>query len=571
MANQDGLPEWAEELPEWAVEVPEDMAPAEPIAPPPPRDIGRVEAGMRGALQGSTLGWGDELVGAVESRSPSLSQTPGDFFADIIYPETIPHSRRNARAPSYEEARDAQRYLNEESREQNPKSYVAGELAGGFATSSVLPGNIVSNAVQGAAQGLGDSEAVDASGLGADAGVAAGMSAAGDAAGRVLGKYALPGLASRARKGLEGLATRQGNRALLDGSHSLTNRLPTSDDAVLQALEDEAIQMLGTSKGAFERLREWSKWRGDAYGTILEKMAALGVEGPRAKDLAERFLEEYNDRYRNSGGNKAVANVFKREARNVENITPSEFSLPGIGEGPARERLGLMQAERVKRSLQDEPNWSPIWGTLLNDAKQDVSKIYRKSIEDVVEQAGLSPNASPELMQLTEEFMPVKQRLARTLEAREAAKAGAARSANRSAIDLPSWIMAAGQDGAAKQGLTALLISQMRQRGASTVARGAYLGSRAAANAANMSRMAPKATQELMARLGSVPARQSSDWLKDLVNSDPEALGEYGPVLAAAAQRGPEALAVNDYVLSQKDPEYRRRKEEAQKAALGQQ
>jgi hypothetical protein len=56
-----------------------------------------------------------------------------------------------------------------------------------------------------------------------------------------------------------------------------------------------------------------------------------------------------------------------------------------------------------------------------------------------------------------------------------------------------------------------------------------------------------------------------------LVQTDPGALGEYGAVLSAAATRSPTALAVNDYVLSQKDPEYRRRKEEAQKAALGQQ
>lgn len=47
------------------------------------------------------------------------------------------------------------------------------------------------------------------------------------------------------------------------------------------------------------------------------------------------------------------------------------------------------------------------------------------------------------------------------------------------------------------------------------------------------------------------------DWLSKVLQQSPEALGKYGPSLQSAAAKGGVALAAENYVLNQKDPEYR--------------
>lgn len=60
-------------------------------------------------------------------------------------------------------------------------------------------------------------------------------------------------------------------------------------------------------------------------------------------------------------------------------------------------------------------------------------------------------------------------------------------------------------------------------------------------------------------------ATARSDWFQTTVANAPQAFGEYAGILSKAAERGPGALAAQDYVLSQQDPAYRQKKEAAQK------
>lgn len=60
-------------------------------------------------------------------------------------------------------------------------------------------------------------------------------------------------------------------------------------------------------------------------------------------------------------------------------------------------------------------------------------------------------------------------------------------------------------------------------------------------------------------------ATARSDWFQNTVANAPQAFGEYAGILSKAAERGPGALAAQDYVLSQQDPAYRQKKEAAQK------
>ncbi|RYG61216.1 hypothetical protein EON64_18745 [archaeon] len=98
---------------------------------------GRLESLGRGALQGVSLGYADEITGAIES---ALTEK------------------------SYTQARDEARANNSKSQESNPWTYGAGELGGGAAT-LLVPGaagvgaGLKGAAALGAAGALGSSNA----------------------------------------------------------------------------------------------------------------------------------------------------------------------------------------------------------------------------------------------------------------------------------------------------------------------------------------------------------------------------------------------------------------------------
>ncbi len=56
---------------------------------------------------------------------------------------------------------------------------------------------------------------------------------------------------------------------------------------------------------------------------------------------------------------------------------------------------------------------------------------------------------------------------------------------------------------------------------------------------------------------GNQLAAEGADRLKSLLQTRPQALGEYAPPLLKAAERGSQSLAITDFVLQQRDPKYR--------------
>lgn len=126
----------------------------------------KLESSLRGAAQGATLGFSDEIVGALESGAGSLGLVPDK---------------------TYEQARDEARAANKRAQEANSGYYTGGEVAGGLAT-AVIPGagatTIGKAALTGGALGglssLGSSEATTGKEIASDV-------AKGAAVGSVLG------------------------------------------------------------------------------------------------------------------------------------------------------------------------------------------------------------------------------------------------------------------------------------------------------------------------------------------------------------------------------------------------
>ncbi len=114
-----------------------------PVPTTPP-----VESALAGAAEGASLGFADELVGAGKAAYKTAF---GDKTLSQL-PET------------YRTERDQARGYLEKAQKDNPKSYLAGQIGGGVASSAALPGIGAARGIGGAlglgaAYGLGESNA----------------------------------------------------------------------------------------------------------------------------------------------------------------------------------------------------------------------------------------------------------------------------------------------------------------------------------------------------------------------------------------------------------------------------
>lgn len=429
----------------------------------------RGQAFGRHFLQGGTARFSDEILGGLSAAlGPAAMDTPGelaDRWASILNGGGGGMPGDSERPKGYKENRDAYRALNAKASADRPRASLAGDLTGGVLLTKGLPTGYGSAAVQGAVTGLGGSDAEGAGGMAADSAIGAGFGLAGNAIGNGLGRVAAKygPTALRALRALgDKIAVSQGRRVLLNGADSLSNRLPTAADAVLEAIDSKAIVPFGTTQGAFKRLERLAEERGAAYGAVLHELEASGVKGPQAEALAAQLTERGRDLLTKTGADKAVPSVFLDEAANLRSIVP---------EGETA--LGLTQAEQVKRALQQAARYGRFETTPVNEAKKEVAAQVRQAIEDAVQKAGQEAPEGSTVQTLSEGFVPLKQRLSRTLEARAAAERGASRVAQRRGMSLSDY-MAAGMGSGLDEKVTfATLNNFARNRGTSAVASGA--------------------------------------------------------------------------------------------------
>lgn len=221
-------------------------------APAPPPST--ATAVGRGALQGASLGWGDEIAAAADTL---ISKIPGvRSAAEYLAPAaggrggSLSYTDPNV---TYQQRRDAYRATNAAAKEAHPYAYGGGEVAGGIAT-AFAPGMTLAKGAgalkvgaQGAALGgaaaAGESEAKDVRGVLKDTAEGA---AIGGVGGAVLHKAA--GKAAKIlAKGLPELADRQAAEALTrkvgkaGAPESLTR--PVMNDPNLSAVINEPIQV----------------------------------------------------------------------------------------------------------------------------------------------------------------------------------------------------------------------------------------------------------------------------------------------------------------------------------------
>lgn len=298
-------------------------------------------------------------------------------------------------------------------------------------------------------------------------------------------------------------------RRVLSGAKGLKAEEALPDAAVREAMDSGAIVPFGTTKGASQRLDKIRSAVGNEYADIIRELEEQGVQGPEAKELADKWMERYRAEWTEGAANKAVPRQFRKEASNVEAIMRPA---PGV-EGPATNRLRLSQAEGLKRDLQNQARYGKFEETQLNEAKREIASDVRGLIESEVRKA-VQGGGTAKLRDVAARFEPVKGRLSRLINADQHAYEEANRMASRSPVSLYDAMAGmagfgaggGGFDGLAKGAGAALLAHIARSRGPST---------------------------------GATAARGLSKLALGAVEKAPQVFGEFGAIIAG--QKTPEA------------------------------
>jgi hypothetical protein len=321
---------------------------------PAPAPVGRGESGLRGALQGASLGFGDESAAAIDAALPS-------FLRNSVSDEAV--GTGQTYGERYANARDYYRRRNAAAEASNPGTYLTGQVAGAVLTSRGLPvqgaRGVLSAAGQGAAEGVGYSEANEGLGLARDSALGGALGVAGFGAGAALGAAA-----SRAKGAAGRLMGSARRRALGQATKEV-------DEAVASARGQLGAETQAGNRYA-ENLRrlegEFAEGAPDDYlyhvtpRENLDPIAARGLR-PDAPKIAEGgphgdtravFLSDadtvptYRDLY---GGDAAVLRVRRSEAGRLK---PDEFS-----EGAAWMTPDAIPANRLE-ALGPDGKWTPL-------------------------------------------------------------------------------------------------------------------------------------------------------------------------------------------------------------------
>jgi hypothetical protein len=408
----------------------------------------------RAFLHSATYGLSDE-IGAGLSQIPVIGKY-------LNTPLSGPHA---GEVPPDQTYRQAQQELEKEGNQavsRNPGPAMLGSFAAPMPGGSISALGRVGNAAVkgfagGALQGAGEAKPGETLVDAAKGGLV------GGAVGGTLGY--LGSLASKYgpefADWLKEKAINAGRRVLTNGADSMSKRAPVAAEAVEEALRSKAITPFGNNASTLEKLNQLTEDVGDQYGGIVDKLEAGGVQGPEARSVAQSLAGKLRYEKKNNL-NQAVKDVY---ASNLNTLQTDVA--PGL-EG----NLGLRQAENLKRSLQKQAKYGLFQETPGNEARQDVASMMRQANEDAIARG--TANASPELQTAANEFVPVKQRLGRLLEAESAATRGFTRAAQRSGISPTQKAAAAAEfmhTGSPLKAAKALGVTHLLQdRGGSTIA-----------------------------------------------------------------------------------------------------
>jgi len=314
-----------------------------------PEPVSQIESGIRGAAQGASLGFADELTAALESGAGSLGLVP-----DKTYEQSLAESRANYKAAE----------------QANPMTSLAGNLVGGLGSAvlapvsaATIPGRIAQAAGMGAVAGYGMNE--DRDKLLADM-------ARGGAVGGLVGSAA-EGATSGAKKLADYLGTKA--ESLMTKATGATGKQAAEfkPGTGRMLLESPEISAFDTPAGIAEKTQEMMGRAGNKMSDVLQQLDTTGQ-----KVSQENIISQLESRIADMASDPSTAQVRNKLQGVVDDIKAT-----GAGE------ISPIKAEEIKRGFNKMAgNWM---NPEVGQAGKEAYGAYKSAVESAVEMPGANP------------------------------------------------------------------------------------------------------------------------------------------------------------------------------------
>ena len=524
----------------------------------PEKESSLLSAG-RAALQGASAGLSDEFAGLVEGAGRALGvEGAGGKIKDIKLSKEGPTLDWEVLRDAYQKARDIEREALKKGKEQNPEVANVAEIAGAVVSpvSKIMPGASLAKqgAVVGGLTGFGASEAEDIAPMAKDV-------LSGAAFGGVAGK-ALDVAAPLAQKGVqalgnkaEDLANRMAARAIgaergtvkklgLDkvkdiGRYALDNKLLSSDAEEMltrnEALKSKAGQMME-----------------NVYSQIDE----AGASTFNPLEVATKVDEQIGGFYRSP--------INKGETAQLENTLEAILMR---GDKP----IALKEAQVLKQELGKVAKWNMTPNPTDKELMaRDAYRVVSDAIDKATEEGAKSINKEG----LSELLSQGKKLYSSAKGAEELLKNKVAREQGNKIGGLTDYIATTGaatSGGAAPAAATFVGKKGLEKYGPKLTAETLDKASKMLLKSPNMQQMMrvnPEAFNALVYKAAeqmtpqnekqrepqSFNEESSMDALIQKMQGTP-----YAQMLQNAAQKGDQSFAAANYVLQQRDENYRKK------------
>ena len=362
-----------------------------------PVEVSKADSFARGALDSASMGWLDELAGSLEALGSKVGVRGlgGNSLSDIRL-ETDEEDKQSY-DEVYSAARDSKRKISNDAREANPTTYGMGEVAGGIAGGLALA--IPTGGALTAGRGLG-SATLRAAGVGALDGAVtgAGYSEAGglsgvakDAARGAAISGVLGGAMPVVGKGLNALAsgtTKFINKVGLDLDTDITDRLlkdPTYVDNVRSKnqIEREVVDATNSLSRAIDQ------WDDEAWkqldNTPFPPSTQAAIKADLIQTIKERLKSQGHLRIGEQGKEFAVGTAQSRAAiKKAEEVTDL-IKQSNLSEQELKRIIKTVDAE-VSWGKQELKSSDQLMRTIRHDIDEPLktrNENYRKAMSDL--------------------------------------------------------------------------------------------------------------------------------------------------------------------------------------------
>lgn len=386
----------------------------------------------RGIVQGGTLGFGDELMGAIDAAAagnavlevdpavnpngPAISKSWGaaqPAGTKPIIPESVPEAPSDEE--TYRRMRDRYRADNDASRRAFPKTYMGGEIAGGLAVpipggAAVKGAGILAKAkaaapgaaALGAAYGLGSSEAeltdskLDPMGAAKDAAVGAGFGAASTVPGAILGR-GLDKLSARFGKVADDASAKAvGLRpGITNAAEQLGMTADDMRDLGRAAREEGLIPVFGSKEAVGKRAAGKMATEGQRIGEVYDELQKSGVApdfagialdasknigAKNARDASGALIRDHLNR-----PVRVQTPLAPDQVRNMRDANKHIHDFVAAGEGPSPGGWDTVREMKSRAQKAVSQQWDvPLEEELFKDAVRGTTRGIENRVGGIV-------------------------------------------------------------------------------------------------------------------------------------------------------------------------------------------